>query len=246
MSDKVFPEIGVVHFNKKKGCRRVIIKVKNDSEVYVSMPWLCPQKKAEEFVLSRLGQIKIMQGKRKSDMKFITQSQEKFTHFHNLEIVTGIDNSLRISVKNDVIKVIIPQTIPIESPQIQEVLITTVEKVLKKEAQEYLVQRIEFLAQQRGFTYSNVKISSAKTRWGCCNTQKRIIFSQYLMTLPFHLIDYVILHELCHTIYMNHSKDFYALLDKCCDGNLSKYKSEMRQCSMDVFPKFSKEDFYTN
>ena len=54
MADKLFPEIGVVHFNKKKGCRKLIVKVKSNNEVYVTMPWLYAQKLAEAFVLSNI------------------------------------------------------------------------------------------------------------------------------------------------------------------------------------------------
>ncbi len=240
MSDKIFPTIGVVHFNKKKGCRKVIVKVKNDGEVYVSTPWLYPQKLAENFVLSNTEWIINQQLKKKEQTKIISQSQERFTHFHNLEIVKGLDNSLRISVKDETIKAIVPQTIGIENPRIQEELTSTIETVLRKEAQFYIPDRIKLLAQQHNFSYASVKISSAKTRWGCCNTQKRIIFSLYTMTLPFYLIDYIILHELCHTVYMNHSKDFYDLLNQCCGGNHKKYQAEIKRCSMDVFPKFMK------
>ena len=62
------------------------------------------------------------------------------------------------------------------------------------------------------------------------------------MTLPFDLIDYVILHELCHTKYMNHSKDFYALLDACCGGNNEQFRKEMKKHPMDVFPKFNTDE----
>ncbi|MCQ2959216.1 MAG: M48 family metallopeptidase [Bacteroidales bacterium] len=242
MTDKIFPNIGIVHFNKKKGCRKVIVKVLQNGETYVSVPWLYPIKLAEIFVLKNTEWINNQQNKRKNSQKLITQSQEKFTHFHDLEIVTGIDNSFRISTRNGVIKAIIPQTINVEDPRIQDELIKTVEIVLRKEAKIFIPERVKLLSQEHGFSYSSIKISSAKTRWGCCNSQKRIVFSLYLMTLPFHLIDYVILHELCHTVFMNHSKDFYALLDKCCGGKHSTYKNEIKKFPMDVFPKFTKDN----
>lgn len=241
MADKLFPEIGVVHFNKKKGCRKVIVKVKADNEVYVTMPWLYAQKNVEEFVLANVEWIKNQQHKRTSARKIITQGQKHITHFHDLEIVHSIDNSLRVSVRNGVIKMLVPSTIEIEDSRIQEAITQVLEQVLRNEANSFIPKRLQELAKQYGFSYSSVKITSAKTRWGCCNTQKRIIFSLYLMTLPYQLIDYVILHELCHTKYMNHSKEFYALLDSCCGGNNSRYRKEMKQCTMDVFPKFSAE-----
>lgn len=242
MADKLFPEIGVVHFNKKKGCRKLIVKVKSNNEVYVTMPWLYAQKLAEAFVLSNIEWITKQQQKRKDEAQKITESQKNITHFHDIEIVSGIDNSLRISVRNGLIKVIVPQNITVDDQRIQDEIIETLKAVLRKEAKSYLPQRVAYLAKQYNFSYSTIAISSAKTRWGCCNTRKRLIFSLYLMTLPFHLIDYVILHELCHTIYMNHSKEFYALLDSCCGGNNAKFRAEMKKCQMSVFPKFNTEE----
>lgn len=242
MTDKIFPEIGVVHFIKKKGCRKVIVKVKQNNEVYVTMPWLYAQKLAESFVLSNTEWIINQQHKRKANTKTITESQKNITHFHDIEIAHGIDNSLRISVRNGIIKVIVPNNIAIDDQRIQDEMTETLQTVLRKEAKLYLPQRVAFLAKQYGFSYATIAVSSAKTRWGCCNSRGRIIFSLYLMTLPFNLIDYVILHELCHTKYMNHSKDFYALLDVCCGGNNERLRKEMKTKTMDVFPKFNKDD----
>ena len=120
MTDKIFPEIGVVHFIKKKGCRKVIVKVKQNNEVYVTMPWLYAQKLAESFVLSNTEWIINQQHKRKANTKTITESQKNITHFHDIEIANGIDNSLRISVKNGIIKVIVPNNIAIDDQRIQD------------------------------------------------------------------------------------------------------------------------------
>ena len=242
MTDKIFPEIGVVHFTKKKGCRKVIVKVKQNNEVYVTMPWLYAQKLAEAFVLSNTEWIINQQHKQKASVKTITESQKNITHFHDLEIAHSIDNSLRISVRNGIIKVIVPNNVAIDDQRIQDEITETLQTVLRKEAKSYLPQRVAFLAKQYGFSYATVAISSAKTRWGCCNTKGRIIFSLYLMTLPFDLIDYVILHELCHTKYMNHSMDFYALLNACCGGKNEQFRREMKKHPMDVFPKFNTDE----
>ena len=59
---------------------------------------------------------------------------------------------------------------------------------------------------------ASIRIGRAKTRFGCCTSDKRITFSCYLMLFPEEAIDYVVAHELAHLRYMNHSKDFYALV----------------------------------
>lgn len=242
MTEKQFPDIGIVHFLKKKGCRRVILRVKTDGEVYVTMPWLYSQMLAEQFVRSSYDWILAQQQKKREHNYLITLDTELYTHFHSVEMVQGVDNSFRYSIQKDKVKILVPRSVKIENEHVQEALQNVMISVLRKEAMEFLPNRVEQLAKQHGFSFSSVSVSSAKTRWGCCTSQKRIRFSLFTMTLPFHLIDYVILHELCHTRYMNHSSEFYDLLNTSCGGNHKKYRAEMKSCTMNVFPKFERNE----
>ena len=84
---------------------------------------------------------------------------------------------------------------------------------LKCRAQAYLPQRVDYWSRRTGLIYSYVKITSAERRFGSCNSKKGICLSYRLMLYPAEAIDYVIVHELCHTVHMNHSPQFYALVD---------------------------------
>ncbi len=101
-------------------------------------------------------------------------------------------------------------------------------KELRKKAFEYLPSRLKTLADLYHFTYGSLRISASKSRWGSCSSKKNINLSLFLMKLPFHLIDYVILHELCHTVEMNHGPKFWELLDKCCNGKAKALRKELR------------------
>ena len=101
-------------------------------------------------------------------------------------------------------------------------------KALRKKALEYLPDRLRIIAGLHGFTYVSIRISKSKSRWGSCSSKKTISLSLFLMQLPSHLIDYVILHELCHTVEMNHSHKFWELLDKVCDGKAKTLRKELR------------------
>lgn len=87
-----------------------------------------------------------------------------------------------------------------------------IEHFLKIEAEKLLPYRLHTLAQKYGFRYTQVRISSAKTRWGSCSAQKHINLSHSLMLLPDELIDLVLVHELCHTREMNHGPRFVQLM----------------------------------
>ncbi|MCD7729772.1 MAG: M48 family metallopeptidase [Clostridia bacterium] len=60
----------------------------------------------------------------------------------------------------------------------------------------------------------SVSFRSYKSRWGCCDGENNIIFNFKLMMLPVSLQEYVMVHELCHTIYHNHSREFWTLVKK--------------------------------
>lgn len=101
--------------------------------------------------------------------------------------------------------------------------------LLRSAAKEYLPRRTAELAYMWGFTYKSVKIQSSRTRWGSCSATCSINFSLFLMTVPEHLIDYVILHELCHTKHHDHSPAFWAEMDRVTDGKAKALRQELRK-----------------
>ena len=103
---------------------------------------------------------------------------------------------------------------------------------MRKEARRILPVRTAELATRFGFTYSGVKIQSGKTRWGSCSRGRNINLSLYLMLLPGRLIDYVILHELCHTKEMNHSDRFWQWMDRVTDSKSSELRKELKKYNM--------------
>ena len=87
-----------------------------------------------------------------------------------------------------------------------------IEKFYKNEAKNYIFKRVERIAKRYNLKFNTVKINSAKRRWGSCSSKKSLNFSYRLIMAPKDVIDYVIIHELSHLTYMNHSKDFWNLV----------------------------------
>jgi len=92
------------------------------------------------------------------------------------------------------------------------------ENFYKDEARKYINKRIVVIAEKYNLKYNNLKITSAKTRWGSCTSAKNINFSYRLIMAPIKTIDYVIVHELAHLTEMNHSKKFWDLVEKMTKG----------------------------
>ena len=97
-----------------------------------------------------------------------------------------------------------------ETPEVAE---------LRKQAKAYLPGRLAELAAQHGFSYNQVRIKHNVSNWGSCSVKKNINLNLNLMRLPAELRDYVMLHELCHLKYMNHGKEFHALLESVCPNH---------------------------
>ena len=88
------------------------------------------------------------------------------------------------------------------------------EKRYRKAAKIYIPQRVEYYSKQMGGSYQTVSIREQKTRWGSCSSNHTLSFNWRLMLAPPQVLDYVIVHELCHLTHMNHSKEFWDLVEK--------------------------------
>jgi predicted metal-dependent hydrolase len=95
-------------------------------------------------------------------------------------------------------------------------------------AAEHLPPMLHRLAQAHGFRFCRVRISTSKRRWGSCSSRGVINLSFYLMLLPAHLIEYVLLHELCHTVEMNHGPAFWVLLNEHTQQRALALRRELR------------------
>jgi predicted metal-dependent hydrolase/GNAT superfamily N-acetyltransferase len=101
-------------------------------------------------------------------------------------------------------------------------------EALRREAKRVLPAMVERLARQHGFRYGRVTIRATRSKWGCCTSQNNLSLSLYLMTLPIHLQEFVVLHELCHTVHHNHSIEFHALLDKITGGREKELSRQLK------------------
>ena len=89
-------------------------------------------------------------------------------------------------------------------------------KKLKKEARNHLASLTEYWAEKIGVSYGRISIRGQKTRWGSCSSKGNLNYNYLLMLCPDDVIEYVVIHELCHRIYMNHSKRFWEKIEEFC------------------------------
>lgn len=120
---------------------------------------------------------------------------------------------------------------PVEAPLPPEAAKARIEE-LRRAAKADLPARLERLARQTGLHYAGVTIRASRTKWGSCSGRNTISLSLFLMGLPEHLRDFVLLHELCHTVHHDHSPRFHALLDRLTGGREKALSRELRGYSI--------------
>ena len=86
------------------------------------------------------------------------------------------------------------------------------EQWYKQQFSEVALPRIDYFAKKHNLKFNEVRIKKQKTLWGSCSSSNNLNFNYLLMMAPMSVIDYVIVHELSHTIHKDHSKKFWALV----------------------------------
>lgn len=102
---------------------------------------------------------------------------------------------------------------------------------MRATAKATLPHRLEELAMLHGLRYGKVTIRASRSKWGSCSSTGNISLSLFLMMLPEHLRDYVLLHELAHTVHHNHSDKFHAFVNRLTRGREKALAQELKEYS---------------
>jgi len=225
-------------FSHNKKARRYILRIIDRNTVRITIPWGGTEKYARTFLeenieLVKKKQKRLPQTSFKKNTKYINQ-------YLSIKIVESNKN-WRITEKNKDLIIAIPSEEKIEDEETQRTIKKVILQKLKKEAKIYLPQKTFELALKNNFKINTVKINTAKTRWGSCSFNNNINLTAYLLLLPQPLINYIILHELSHTIHKNHSTSFYQLLDNISKDYNHILRKEIKKYSPEILPYYFKK-----
>lgn len=194
-----------------------------DGVLTVTLPRFAALRHAEELIESSREQIRSWRTKyaRKTS---IFNDGDRIGQSHVVRFVPSPRSAPVVSTRGLTITVEYPTTLFHTDTKVQKALKPHLEKALQKEARAYLPRRLKYLADAHGFTYARIRYGTQKGRWGSCSSRGTISLNVGLMLLDPDLIDYVLVHELCHTRQMNHSAAFWSLVETC----LPDYKARRK------------------
>lgn len=101
-------------------------------------------------------------------------------------------------------------------------------RIYKEKAREMIIGKVKYWSRYYNFEYGDIRIKRQRTMWGSCSSKKNLNFNYRLIFLPERLIDYVVVHEICHLREMNHSKRFWTLVENTIP-NYKELRSELRR-----------------
>ncbi|MBI9064165.1 MAG: M48 family metallopeptidase [Marinilabiliaceae bacterium] len=230
--------IGTVTIRQSARAKRINIQLKPFKGVILTIPAGSNPKAGLEFVQQKKEWIK-------QNLQKIEQKEDRLTIFDEttefksrsfaLKIEKQDRSNVHMQLNNGLLKVSYPAKQAVEHPHIQEAIRYAIEEALRIEARSFLPGRLAWLAKQWNIGFNNVVIKNLKSRWGSCSAVNNINLNLHLMRLPDPLIDYVLLHELCHVHEKNHGPGFWRRLDKMTDGYARELDGAMRDYQTKIY-----------
>lgn len=219
-------DLGEIQLKENRRALRITVRYK-DGCYHLSYPPFVSQL----AIKSSIEQMKpsLLKLRENAPAKQIINEDKPFVAFSfRTEIAQNSLTRYYTRLNNGVLYITYPQNRASYEPDTQKTIRALIEKAMRYEANRIFPNKVLFYAQQHGFSCAGIAVNKSRSRWGSCSSQKKINLSYYCMLLPEHLIDFVILHELCHTVEMNHSERFWNLLDKVSQGRAKELTRELK------------------
>jgi predicted metal-dependent hydrolase len=219
-------EFGTITLARSARASYIRIRVTPDGRLRASLPLYAPLFLVKRLIKSSRGQLRTMLAEQHGTIVFehgmqIGKSHTLIARQADLRATTAERHGQQIIVSLSSGKTM-------AEPDVQRIVRDEVIKAIRIEAKSYLPKRLAYIAETGGFSYEKVRFSHASGRWGSCSSNGTISLNIALMKLPFELIDYVLIHELSHTVHMNHSQEFWTLVETT-DPNYKLHRRNLKK-----------------
>lgn len=210
--------VGPVKIRRGRHLRILSVRVAPGRGVWVNVPYGVSLRQTEKFLSERrewiLEQCTRMRVYEQNTGVGLALGAVINTKLHVLSILQGESSRPFYKIEGKNVSLFVPAGVPYEA--VDGIARRFLLEIYKMECCRLLPDRVKSLADRFGFRYTKLSFRNNVSNWGSCSAENHISLNIKLMKLPDDLIDYVILHELCHTVEKNHSGSFWALVKKVC------------------------------
>ena len=183
------------------------ISVNKNGEVVVKSPKFLPESEIYRFIEEKQDWIL-------SKLKKVDSLNQEFSEIIKYQKMLLFGKKYSVFRSNSVKKISFVEDKFLINANIEDAaILKKIKNWYKLTAKKYVLERLVFIANKISYKFTQAKISDTRGRWGACTSDRTIFLNWRLIMLPEYLIDYVIVHELCHTIEMNHSSKFWQLVE---------------------------------
>ena len=181
------------------------LMINENAELVIRAPLRLPIKKIQDFINQKESWINKKQTIIENQIKDAASNQNKLLYLGSLFPIIINQNAAKgliFSGEEFIVNSIEPNPLSI-----------SIKKWYKKKFREIAIPRVTYFAEQHNLMVNQVRIKNQKTMWGSCSSKNNINLNYLLLMAPMKVIDYVIIHELVHTIHRNHSIDFWSSVE---------------------------------
>lgn len=224
-------ELGRLVVRVNPRARRLVFRTKSDA-IYVSVPPGCTEKDLRASI-EKL-RPKLLGFRQAVERPLIDLNYKIDKEYFKLSLVKGTQSRFLARSEFGKTEIICPPDANFADEALQQWLRKVIEEALRRNAKAVLPVRLHTFSVMHKLPYRSVKINSSRGRWGSCSTSKNINLSYFLLLLPLHLMEYVMLHELCHTLEMNHGEKFWKLLNELTGGKAIELRDELKNYKTEI------------
>ena len=202
-----------IDFEVKRSTRRKTISLKiQDAKVYLYVPFTLKLEKTLPFLLKKQNWIHANlqeQVKAESFLKKDFINGDGFLFLGEpIQLKHKKTKGKSIVLNGDVLLLCLPELFSDRESRVR-----MVKNWYRQQAVAYITERVAYWKPKIGVTIGGISVRTYKSRWGSCDSQGHLKFNWKLIMAPKFVVDYVVVHELCHRVYMNHSILFWQLVE---------------------------------
>ncbi|MCD8302407.1 MAG: M48 family metallopeptidase [Prevotellaceae bacterium] len=229
-------EFGRIRLRHNKRARHFIFRF-DEAGLVVTTPTMSDIKRMREALASLRPKLRTM---------FVRALEKKREHVITPDLLINEDlcrlewvkvegGELNVTRIGRTLVIAYPESTDFDDDNVQKWLTGRIENHLMRVGKIHLPPRLRELARKARINISNVSVRRSHSRWGSCNAKAGISLSAFLVLLPPHLRDFVMLHELCHTREMNHGPRFHAMLNTLTNNKEEQLNKELRSYTTSIF-----------